>query len=156
MVMANGTIIPQARPREPGLQAALEPKIAVAATSPSLSAPVAASLGAAPYLIIYNLRTGETELVAKNPLPNQGAGAVQSAHTIIDKGASAVIAGNISPSSVQTLSSLGVFSFAGFNGRVDQAIAMYRDGKLQATTVPTQNRAAVPLPGLAAQQGITL
>jgi predicted Fe-Mo cluster-binding NifX family protein len=120
----------------------LSGKVAVAATGPTLESPVARSLGLAPYLIIYDLSTGQIRAVAKDPAPDQGTNAVQTAHLVVEQGASGVIAGNISPTSVRNLSTLGVFSFAGVSGSVAGAIGMYKNGKLQATTASTRGTAA--------------
>lgn len=148
LVESTGTILPGA-PRAAALGSpAAGGKIAVASEGPTLDDMVARDLGLARYVIVYNLATGEYEAVAKDPTLNRDTGAVQTAHMIVDRGASAVVAGNISPASVRALNKLGVFSFAGVSGSVGRAIGMYRDGSLQATTVPAAG-------GLAAQ-GMTL
>jgi len=130
-------------------------KIAIAADGPTLASRIAADLGAAPYLIIYDFGTGEVEALAKDPDVGQGTGAVETAQLIVDRGASAVIAGNITAFSVQTLSSLGVVSFSGVVGSAEQATRLYQAGRLQAMTVTAgggNTRAAMPV----ASSGMTL
>jgi predicted Fe-Mo cluster-binding NifX family protein len=148
LVESRGTMLPVA-PRGAALSTpAAGGKIAVASEGPTLDDRVARDLGLARYVIVYNLAMGEYEAVAKDPTLNRDTGAVQTAHMIVDRGASAVVAGDISPASVRALNKLGVFSFAGVSGSVGRAIGMYQDGKLQATTAPAAG-------GLAAQ-GMTL
>ena len=136
LIEATGSMLPQATPTA---QAAnrLIGKIAVAAQQPSLGSPVATSLSAAPFLIIYDLQTQEYEVVAKEPADTGGTASVQIAHLVVEHGAAAALAGDISPSTVQTLSSLGVFAFAGVTGSVTSAVDMVRAGTLRVTTIPT-------------------
>jgi len=145
LVAAGGSVIPQDPPK------ATADRIAVAASGPNVGVQVAPDLGMAPYLIFYDLGTGETEVVAKDPAPDQGTSAVQTAHLIVGHNASAVVAGNISPGSVKEMSKLGVFSFAGVQGSVGEAIEMYRKGELRATTVTEPAGGTV-----AAAPGVTL
>jgi len=109
--------------------------VAIASQGRTLDAQVATDLEAAPYLIIYNTRTGRYSAVAKTPTTDPELTAVQTSHLVVDQGASGVIAGNISPTSVRTLGNLGVLCFAGVSGQVNQAIQLFRSGSLQATTV---------------------
>lgn len=112
-------------------------KVAVATDSPSANAPVARDLGMARYLIIFDLTTGQAQAIEKTPAPDQGINAVQTAHLMVENGASAVIAGNMSPDSTRAMSALGIFSFSGITGTAQQAAQMYQNGTLRATTVPS-------------------
>ncbi len=140
LVAAGGTVIP-GDPRKSRVNAVNGGKVALAADGPTFGAAVAPDLSLAPYLIIYDLGSGRYEAIAMRSAPERGTSAIQTAHLIVDRGALAVIAGGISPVSVRTLGTLGVFSFAGVSGGVSHAVEMYRNGGLRATTVPT------PAPG---------
>jgi predicted Fe-Mo cluster-binding NifX family protein len=143
LVAANDTLIPNKSPAAAEQKGKIASKVAVASTGASLNAQVARGLGMAPYLIIYNTATGETEVVAKKVTHGQGTAALQTAHQIVDSQASAVIAGNVSPETVSALSQLGVFSFAGVQGSVGQAVQMYKQGGLRVTTVQAPARGGV-------------
>jgi predicted Fe-Mo cluster-binding NifX family protein len=122
---------PTIRPMAGGLH-----RIAVAAEGPTLNARVASHLSLAPYLIIYDFGNGQYQAVAKDPVVGSGPGAIQITHLIVDQGASSVVAGNISPGMVQSLSKLGVFPFSGVSGGVGRAIDLFQKGQLQASTLP--------------------
>ena len=153
LVATRNSVISGANPAMGGGNVATVGKIAVAATGASLRDQVADDLGLAPYLIFYDLKNGQTEVVVKDPAPDQGNNAVMTAQLIVERGASAVIAGNISSFSVKNLNELGVFSFAGVSASVGQAIQMYREGSLQVTTV---DRLQPNRPALAQGQGVAL
>lgn len=113
--------------------------VAVASQGRTLDAQVANDLEMAPYLIIYNCRTGDLSAVAKTPAADPEQTAIQTSHLVVDQGASAIIAGNISPTSVKTLGGLGVLCFGGVSGRVDEALQLFSEGNLRATTIaPTR------------------
>ena len=155
LVAASGSSVRPTLSQAPGAQSALNRRVAVASDGPTLDSTVAADLGAAPYLIIYDLGTGKAEALAKDPDLGQGTGAMETAQLIVEQGASAVIAGSISQVSVKTLSALGIISFSGVVGNVGQAAQLYETGQLQATPVASGVRNAqtvVPV----ASSGLTL
>lgn len=109
--------------------------LAIASQGRMLSSQVATDLSMAPYLIIYDNRSGNYQAIAKTPAPDRELTSIQTSHLVVDQGASAVIAGNISPTSVRTLGSLGVLCFGGVSGQVGQAVQMFQRGQLAATTL---------------------
>jgi predicted Fe-Mo cluster-binding NifX family protein len=117
--------------------------VAVAALGPGLGFPVAASLGRSPYLVLYDVATGRTQAIA-NPSDGRAAGEVQVAQLLVDRGAAAAIAGSISPAALQALTQLNVMSFAGVAGTVSDALSLYLQGRLQATTVAASAPSGAP------------
>jgi predicted Fe-Mo cluster-binding NifX family protein len=126
--------------------------VAVAATRASLQADVAADLGTAPYLVLYDPKNGRARAVATG-LGNAAAGETLVADLLVEQQAQAVIAGNISPTLVARLNSMGVFAFAGVAGSVSGALDLLQRGQLQVTTVNT-NRVAMGVPAAPAAQAM--
>jgi predicted Fe-Mo cluster-binding NifX family protein len=140
MVPATSTVV--ASPSPPNQAGVL----AIAATGPGLSFAVAPAFGAAPYIVLYGLNTG-TAQVLTNPGAARPVGDVQLAQLLVDRGASALIAGDLAPTTLQALAQLQVMGFAGVTGSVSDAISLYVQGRLRAATLPQglAPRARVPL-----------
>ena len=63
---------------------------------------------------------------------NAGGGAgVQSATSIAEKGCQWVISGHMGPKALSVLKEAGIRVATGANGKVSDALAAFRDGKLQ-------------------------
>jgi predicted Fe-Mo cluster-binding NifX family protein len=132
LVPAVGSVVPNQNLNAQAVKQGAA-KVAVASQGRTLASPVATEFATALYFIIYDTQNGQVEVVAAQP--ELGINSVQTAHLLVDHGASAVITGNASSSSIKTLSSLGIFAFTGVSGRGDRAIQMYQNGQLRAATV---------------------
>jgi predicted Fe-Mo cluster-binding NifX family protein len=76
------------------------------------------------------------EAVANTNL-SQGSGVgIQSSKVVADKGAKAVLTGNVGPKAYQTLSAGGLEIITGVSGIVREAAQQYKNGRLQATNKP--------------------
>jgi predicted Fe-Mo cluster-binding NifX family protein len=76
-------------------------------------------------------------------LPNenlaQGSGVgIQSAKLVADRGAKAVLTGNIGPKAQDVLVEVGVDVITGISGTVRETAQQYRDGELQPKNEPVQ------------------
>ncbi len=155
LVAAGRTGLPGTRPAPAARPGATSGKVAVAAQGNTLESPVATNLSNARYLIVYDLATGQYKAVAIRPAVNPANSSVQNAHLVVDQGAKALIVGNVSPTTIRSLNQLGVFSFAGVSGAAGQAIGLYQQGRLKASTLPAMNNAVgMKQGGGAAQQAM--
>ncbi|HEY3359020.1 MAG TPA: NifB/NifX family molybdenum-iron cluster-binding protein [Polyangia bacterium] len=121
--------------------------VAVGAMGPGLGFPVAASLGRSPYLVLYDVATGRAQALP-NPGEGREGGELGVVQLLVDRGAAAAIAGGISPAGLQALTQLNLMGFAGVTGTVGDAISLYGQGRLQASTVGALAAPVAPGPAL--------
>ena len=109
-------------------------KVAVTTTGDGLTAEVDARFGRARKFLVFDIETGETEMVENSQAYNtpQGAG-IQAARTVVEQGAQAVLTGNVGPKAFATLQAAGVEVFTEATGTVRQALDHLQVGKLKAT-----------------------
>jgi predicted Fe-Mo cluster-binding NifX family protein len=116
-------------------------KIAIPATATDLNASVENRLGTAAYLLVID--TDDMSFTAMaGPPPSTGPGAgIQTIATVMGMGATAILAGFISPQIASTLEKNGIEVITPVTGKVVDAAETYRQGGFS----PTAGEA--PLPG---------
>jgi len=105
-------------------------KICVTATAGDLNAQVDPRFGRSQYFVFVDSDTMAFEAMANEAIAAPGGAGIQAAQVVVNKGASAVISGNIGPNALQVLSTAGVKITTGAYGTVKEAIEMYKSGKL--------------------------
>ena len=112
-------------------------KIAVSAQSNHIASAVDPRFGRAACFIIFDLTTGEHEVVDNTQNLNalQGAG-VQSAENVARQDVAAVLTGNCGPKAFRTLAAAGIKVFTGIQGTVQEALEQYSNGTLQENDKP--------------------
>jgi len=111
-------------------------KVCVTSTGPDLNAFVDPRFGRCAYFIIIDVETMKFEALP-NPSAHSMTGAgIQAAQFIANKGVDVVITGQVGPNAYQALSAAGVKIITGSFGRVKEVIEKYKNGKLQATSMP--------------------
>jgi len=112
-------------------------KIAISSEGTDLNAQVGHRFGGSPYLIIFDLDTGNFEAVA-NPgsLHQHGAG-VQTIVLIISKGVKAALTGYCSPVARRHLEANGIAIFTGVSGTIEEVLECYKKGKIRKTEAVT-------------------
>ena len=111
-------------------------KIAISSTGPDLESEVDPRFGRCQYFMIVDLDDMSFEAIANTNL-SQGSGVgIQSSKVVADKGAKAVLTGNVGPKAYQTLSAGGLEIITGVSGIVREAAQQYKNGGLQATNKP--------------------
>jgi len=88
--------------------------------------------GRAPTFTVLDLESNEV-LVVKNRSEHMGGLGKPPEH-IAKTGAKVLICSGLGPKAIDMLQSLGVQVFVGASGTVEEAVRMWRDGKLQAAT----------------------
>ena len=106
-------------------------KIAITSQGDNLEASTDLRFGRCAYFIIIDPETEKFEAVL-NPATNAMGGAgPQAAQTISDKGAVAVITGNVGPNAFQTLKAANIKVYQGASGTVKETLAKYKSGELK-------------------------
>ena len=111
-------------------------KIAVTASNPELSSPVDPRFGRCAYFLFIDPETMEFEAV-ENPNVSSASGAgIQSAQLVAEKGANVLLTGSCGPNAFRTLQAAGVEVLVGLTGNIQEAVQMYKSGKLQQAAEP--------------------
>lgn len=106
-------------------------KIAITSEGDDLNAPVDARFGRCAYFIIIDPETESFEAVLNPAVDAMGGAGPQAAQTIADKGAQAVITGNVGPNAFQTLKAANIKIYQGASGTVKETLAKYKAGELK-------------------------
>ena len=112
-------------------------KICVTATGRDLNAQVDPRFGRCQYFVIVDSDTMAFEAMANEAIAAPGGAGIQAAQVMVNKGANVVISGNIGPNAFQVLSTAGVKIATGAYGTVQEAVEMYKTGRLSETGVST-------------------
>jgi len=106
-------------------------KIALTTSGSDLKAPLDSRFGRAPKFLIYDLETGNFEVVdnAQNLNAAQGAG-IQSAQNIARLGVGALITGHCGPKAFRVLKQASIKIYNASAATVGEALEQYRAGKL--------------------------
>lgn len=112
-------------------------KIVVSSSANNLEAPLDPRFGRCPYLLIIDTDTMQFEAVANAAAEAGGGAGIQTAQVIADKGAKAVITGNVGPNAFKALSAVGVEIITGAAGSVREVVEKFKLGGYPRTGAPT-------------------
>jgi predicted Fe-Mo cluster-binding NifX family protein len=107
-------------------------EIAITSSGSDLQSAVDSRFGRSKNFIIYNTEDDSIEVIdnVQNLNAMQGAG-IQSAKTVIESGAKAVITGNVGPKAFNVLDGNGVEMYINATGSVENAIKEFKDEALE-------------------------
>ena len=106
-------------------------KIVVSAQGDTLDAPASPVFGRCPIYIFVDTESMQFEAVP-NPAMNQGGGAgIQAAQFVVERGAQAVLSGNLGPNAFEVLRAAGIPSYLVPEGTVRQAVEAFKAGGAQ-------------------------
>ena len=110
-------------------------KVVITAEGKELSSEIDLRFGRAQWLIVVDSETGDFEAHdnAVNLNAVQGAG-IQTGQNIANLGVEAVITGNVGPNAFKTLSAAKVRVFLSKASTAQDALDLFREGKLQEVT----------------------
>lgn len=112
-------------------------KLCISSTGKDLQAGVDPRFGRAAGYVLVDSDTGTFEGV-ENPAAMAGGGAgTKAAQLVIDRGAKAVLTGNIGPNAFAVLNAAGIAMYTGVSGTVQDAVAAFNSGRLQPVAAPT-------------------
>ncbi len=110
-------------------------KICVTSQGRELSSQVDSRFGRARYFVIYDDEAESFEVIDNEENLNAAGGAgVQSATAVAESGCEWVIGGHMGPKAMSVLQSAGVRVATGASGSVADAIAAFKDGRLEEAT----------------------
>lgn len=111
-------------------------KIAISSTGPELDSEVDPRFGRCQYFMIVDPDNMSFEAVPNTNLTQGGGVGIQSAKVVADKGAKAVLTGNVGPNAYQVLSEAGLDVITGVSGTVREVAGQYKSKQLQPTDKP--------------------
>jgi predicted Fe-Mo cluster-binding NifX family protein len=108
-------------------------KIVVTSSGTTLEAQAHPAFGRCPTYLFIDTETMQFEAV-ENPAANATGGAgIQAAQFVVERGAQAVVTGNVGPNAFQVLQPAGVPVYLFGGGTVRQAVETYKAGELSTT-----------------------
>lgn len=111
-------------------------KIAVSSTGSDLNAEVDPRFGRCQFFVIVDLEDMSFEAVANGNLAQTSGAGIQSAKVVADRGAKAVLTGQVGPNAYQVLSEAGLDVITGASGPVRKAVQQYKNGQFQLAKKP--------------------
>ena len=112
-------------------------KICITAEANTLDANVDSRFGRCQYFILVDPDTLEFEAIENSNINQAGGAGIQSGQLMASKGIKVVLTGNVGPNAFQTLNAGGIDIYTGGGGRVSEAIAAYKSGKLKKAESPS-------------------
>jgi predicted Fe-Mo cluster-binding NifX family protein len=107
-------------------------KLVISSQGDTLDAAASPVFGRCPTFLFVDTETLEFESVP-NPAMSQGGGAgIQAAQFVVNRGAGAVLTGNLGPNAFDVLQAAGVPGYLVPEGTVRQAVEAYKAGRLQS------------------------
>ncbi|MGQ9476724.1 MAG: NifB/NifX family molybdenum-iron cluster-binding protein [Actinomycetota bacterium] len=112
-------------------------KIAVSSSGPDLESAVDPRFGRCAYLLFVDTDSLEFEAVPNPNLSSGGGAGIGTAQMVVDRGAKAVLTGNVGPNAFGVLSQAGIAVYTGVTGTVRQAVENLKAGGMSSTSYPT-------------------
>jgi predicted Fe-Mo cluster-binding NifX family protein len=112
-------------------------KICVTATAGDLNAQVDPRFGRSQYFVFVDSDTMAFEAMLNEAIAAPGGAGIQAAQTVLNRGGNVVISGNIGPNAFQVLSTASVKIATGAYGTVQEAVEMYKTGRLSEAGIST-------------------
>jgi predicted Fe-Mo cluster-binding NifX family protein len=107
-------------------------KIVVTATAGDLDAPASPVFGRCPAYVFVDPETMAFEAVENPAIGAAGGAGIQAAQFVVERGAQAIVTGNVGPNAFNVLQSAGVPIYVFDGGTVRQAAEAYKAGQLTA------------------------
>lgn len=106
-------------------------RIVVSAQGDTLESPTSPVFGRCPTYVFVDSETMSFE-AAPNPAMSQGGGAgIQAAQFVVERGAQAVLTGNLGPNAYDVLAAAGIPRYLVPEGTVRQAVEAFKAGRLK-------------------------
>ncbi len=115
-------------------------KIAISSSGPDLDSQVDPRFGRCQYFMIVDPDDMSFEAVPNGNLAQGSGVGIQSAKVVADKGAKAVLTGNVGPNAHRVLSEAGLDVMTGVSGTVREATQRYKNGELKSSDKPNAQK----------------
>lgn len=112
-------------------------KIAISSTGKDLDSQVDPRFGRCQYFIFVNPETMEFEALENEGAMSMGGAGIQAAQFIAQRGASALITGNLGPNAATALSAAGIKVYLVSGGKIKEVVEDFKSGKLREVSGPT-------------------
>ncbi len=113
-------------------------KIAISATGNTLESGLDQRFGRAASFIIVETDTMEYEALDNAAAVSAGGAGISAAQSVVDKGAAAVITGNVGPNAMNVLKAANIEIYKGSATSIKENVKLFKKGALEkiCTTVP--------------------
>ena len=111
-------------------------KIGVTSAGKSLDSQVDPRFGRAACFIIIDTETMDFSVIENENVAAAGGAGISSAKVVIDTGVEAVLTGNCGPNAERTLNGGKVKLYTGVSGTVNEAVELFKSGKLTQADGP--------------------
>jgi len=108
-------------------------RIVVSANGADLDAPASPMFGRCPVYVFVDTDTMEFEAIENPAIAAAGGAGIQAAQFVVERGAQAVVTGNVGPNAFNVLQSANVPVLLFGGGTVRDAVEGYRQDRLSAT-----------------------
>lgn len=105
-------------------------RIAVSSNGASLEAQASPIFGRCPYFLFVDTETLAFEALENPALASGGGAGIQAAQFIVNKGAQAVVSGNVGPNAFRVFQSANIPLYLFDGGTVREAVEAFRAGRL--------------------------
>lgn len=105
-------------------------KVCITSTGPNLDAEMDRRFGRCQYFIFVDPQTLEFEAVENPNLGAAGGAGIQSAQLVINRGAEALITGQVGPNAFTALQAGGIKIITGGAGKIREILEKYKKGEL--------------------------
>jgi predicted Fe-Mo cluster-binding NifX family protein len=122
-------------------------KLVVSATGSGLDAAVSPVFGRCPYYVFVDTDTMQYEAVPNPAISASGGAGIQAAQFVVERGAQAVLTGNVGPNAFNVLQAAGVPVYTVNAGTVREAVEAYKAGQLPVMAGPNSD----PFAGMGGQ-----
>ncbi len=111
-------------------------KIAVSSSGKHLDSQIDPRFGRCAHFVIVETDDMSFEVFDNESIALGGGAGIQAAQFVANKGAKAIITGNVGPNAVQTLSASHVEIFTGQSGTIREAVEKFKRKEIKPTVAP--------------------
>ncbi|MCW3999208.1 MAG: NifB/NifX family molybdenum-iron cluster-binding protein [Candidatus Bathyarchaeota archaeon] len=112
-------------------------KICLTSTTNSPQGQLDPRFGRCPYLLIIDTETHQYEALPNMAASAGGGAGIQAAQTIANRGAKALITGNVGPNAFRALRAAGIEIYIEATGSIGEVLAKFKAGQLRKANSAT-------------------
>jgi predicted Fe-Mo cluster-binding NifX family protein len=106
-------------------------KIVVTSTGNTIDSPIDPRFGRCQFFVFVDPETMEIEAAENEAVMASGGAGPQAAQFVANKGAEAVLTGNVGPNAVSALKAAGIKIYIGATGTVKETVLLFKNGQMQ-------------------------